>query len=42
MSKKPTLPYDVRQECLRIARGYDRLVKAYHEARREIIDGTTC
>jgi hypothetical protein len=36
------LPYDVRQECLWIVRGYDRRVKAYHEARRQIIDGTAC
>lgn len=42
MSKKPALPYDVRQECLWIVRGYDRRVKAYHEARRQIIDGTAC
>ncbi|MPN20161.1 hypothetical protein SDC9_167538 [bioreactor metagenome] len=25
-----------------IVRGYDRRVKAYHEARREIIDGAAC
>lgn len=42
MPKKPNLPYDVRQECLWIVRGYDRRVKAYHEARREIIDGAAC
>lgn len=42
MPKKPNLPYDVRQECLWIVRGYDRRVKAYHEARREIIDGSAC
>ncbi|WP_449290827.1 hypothetical protein, partial [Oscillibacter ruminantium] len=42
MSRKPVLPYDVRQECLWIVRGYERRVKAYHEARREIIDGTAC
>ena len=42
MSRKPNLPYDVRQECLWIVRGYDRRVKAYHEARREVIDGTAC
>lgn len=40
MSRKPILPYDIRQECLWIVRGYDRRVKAYHEARREIIDGS--
>lgn len=42
VSRKPNLPYDVRQECLWIVRGYDRRVKAYHEARRQIIDGTAC
>lgn len=42
MSRKPNLPYDVRQECLWIVRGYDRRAKAYHEARRQIIDGTAC
>jgi hypothetical protein len=42
MSRKPVLPYDIRQECLWIVRGYDRRVKAYHEARREIIDGAAC
>ncbi len=42
MSKKAMMPYDIRQVCLWIVRGYDRRVKAYHEARREIIDGATC
>lgn len=42
MSRKPVLPYDIRQECLWIVRGYDRRVRAYHEARREIIDGAAC
>lgn len=42
MPRKPVLPYDIRQECLWIVRGYDQRVKAYHEARREIIDGTAC
>lgn len=42
MSRRPKLPYDIRQECLWIVRGYDRRVRAYHEARREIIDGTAC
>lgn len=42
MSKKAMMPYDIRQECLWIVRGYDRRVKAYHEARREIIDGAAC
>ena len=42
LSREPVLPYDVRQECLWIVRGYERRVKAYHEARRETIDGTAC
>lgn len=42
MSKRTNLPYDVRQECLWIVRGYERRVKAYHEARRQIIDSTAC
>lgn len=42
MSKKQVIPYDIRQECLWIVRGYDRRVRAYHEARRQIIDGTPC
>lgn len=42
MSKKPALPYDLRQECLWIVRGYDRRVKAYHEARRNVIDAASC
>lgn len=42
MNRKPVLPYDIRQECFWIVRGYDRRVKAYHEARREIIDGAAC
>ena len=42
MSKKAVLPYDMRQELLWIVRGYDRRVKAYHEARREVIDGSGC
>lgn len=42
MSRKPVLPYDIRQECLWIVRGYDRRVKAYHDAHWEIIDGAAC
>lgn len=42
MSKRTNLPYDIRQECLWIVRGYDRRVKAYHEARRQILDSTAC
>ncbi|BAK98999.1 hypothetical protein OBV_18010 [Oscillibacter valericigenes Sjm18-20] len=42
MSRKPVLPYDIRQECIWIVRRYDRRVKAYHEARRGIIDGAAC
>ena len=42
MTKKQKLPCDVRQEILWIVRGYDRRVKAYHEARRAVIDGSGC
>ncbi|MEA4813879.1 MAG: hypothetical protein VB112_03085 [Oscillospiraceae bacterium] len=42
MSKRTNLPYDIRQECLWIVRGYDRRVKAYHEARRQVLDSTAC
>ncbi len=41
MSRKATLPYDIRQECLWIVRGYDRRVKAYYEAVRQIADGSS-
>ena len=40
MSKKATLPYDVRLECIAYVRGYPRRVRAYREARAEILDGT--
>ena len=40
MSKKATLPYDVRLECIAYVRGYPRRVRAYREARAEIMDGT--
>jgi hypothetical protein len=40
MSKKATLPYDVRLECIAYVRGYPRRVQAYREARAEIMDGT--
>lgn len=39
MAKKQRLPYEIRQECLWIVRGYDRRRKAYFEARRQIVDG---
>lgn len=39
MSKKATLPYDVRLECIAYVRGYPRRVRAYREARAEILDG---
>lgn len=42
MSKQTNLPYDVKQECLWIVRGYRRRVNAYKAARREIIEGTPC
>ena len=41
MSRKATLPYDIRQECLWIVRGHDRRVRAYHEAIRQIADGSS-
>lgn len=40
MSKKATLPYDVRLECIAYVRGYPRRVRAYREAREEILTGT--
>lgn len=40
MSKKATLPYDVRLECIAYVRGYPRRVRAYCEARAEILGGT--
>lgn len=40
MSKKATLPYDVRMECIAYVRGYHRRLQAYKEARAEILDGT--
>lgn len=33
MSKKPTMPYDVRLECIAYVRGYQRRVQAYVDAR---------
>ena len=32
MSKKPTMPYDVRLECIAYVRGYPRRVQAYEYA----------
>lgn len=40
MIKKATLPYDVRLECIAYVRGYPRRVRAYREARAEILGGT--
>ena len=40
MSKKETLPYDVRLECIAYVRGYPRRVRAYRAARAEILNGT--
>lgn len=40
MTKKAALPYDVRLECIAYVRGYQRRVRAYREARAEILDGT--
>ena len=39
MSKKPTMPYDVRLECIAYVRGYPRRVQAYNDARSEILSG---
>ena len=39
MSKKAVLPYEIRQECLWIVRGYNRRVKAYYDAVRDVIGG---
>ena len=39
MSRKQTLPYDVRLECIAYVRGYPRRVQAYNDARREILSG---
>lgn len=39
MSKKATLPYDVRLECIAYVRGYPRRVQAYNDARSEILSG---
>lgn len=35
---KTKLPWDIKQECLWIVRGYDRRVKLYHQQRQDIID----
>lgn len=40
MSKKYTLPADVRLECIAYVRGYPRRVKAYNDARNEILYGS--
>lgn len=37
MSRKQTLPYDVRLECIAYVRGYPRRVQAYNDARSEIL-----
>lgn len=38
MSKHEKLPYDIKQECLWIVRGYDRRVKQYHAQRQDVIE----
>lgn len=40
MSKNVKLPYDVRLECIAYVRGYPRRLRAYKEARSEILEGT--
>lgn len=37
MSRTQALPYDVRQECLWLIRGYERRKLAYKAARREVL-----
>ena len=39
MSRKQTLPYDVRLECIAYVRGYPRRVQAYNDARSEVLSG---
>lgn len=39
MSRKQTLPYDVRLESIAYVRGYPRRVQAYNDARSEILSG---
>lgn len=36
------LPYDIKQECLWIVRGYDRRVKNYALERSDILHGSSC
>ena len=38
--KKQRLPWDVRQQCLWIVRGYERQRREYMKARREILDAS--
>lgn len=35
---KIKLPWDIKQECLWIVRGYSRRVKQYHELRQDVIE----
>ena len=37
-AKKEKLPWDIKQQCLWIVRGYDRQRREYMKARREILD----
>lgn len=36
------LPYDIKQECLWIVRGYERRVKNYAQERNNILHGSSC
>lgn len=38
MSKEDKLPWDVKQQCIWIVRGYDRTRREYNRARKEIMD----
>ena len=38
--RKAIMPWDIRNECLWIVRGYRRRLRAYNEARAEIINGS--
>lgn len=40
MSKPKTLPDNVKAQCIAIVRDYPRLIRMYHEGRRNIIEGS--
>lgn len=41
MARMKLMPDDIRRECLSIVAGYNRRVRNYYQARREIIDQTS-